>query len=115
MLPLTLILGGNVLRLALGYPGQEWQSVSRPTPPDPKGSNGNLTAVVAASGFFYSKEAYENIRASRAFVRASAERPASHERAFISRAWHLEAAGSASIGHALELSDRLADGLVGNS
>jgi hypothetical protein len=31
---------------------QRWQSLSRVTPPGLKGSNGNLTAVVAASGSF---------------------------------------------------------------
>ena len=44
--------GWQIVRLELCWSSQEWQNVSRPTPPDPKGSNGNLTAVVAASGFF---------------------------------------------------------------
>jgi len=46
------IFHGQTCPLALRFSSQEWQNVSRPTPPGPKGSNGNLTAVVAASGFF---------------------------------------------------------------
>ena len=101
-----------MVRLTLSCRGQEWQSVSRPTPPDPKGSNGNLTVVVAASGFFcIERILHEYID----LVFLSVERPADHERALVFGAWRLEAARLSSFNHAGPLSAFFDDRFFRNS
>ncbi len=56
----TLCQNANFLRVPLKFDvvssGQGSQNASGLTPPGLKGSNGNLTVVVAASGLSFSKE-----------------------------------------------------------